>query len=354
MFHPIVSRRTRFFVYLLIWLVIGLAQSLLILFSTGINTGASFTDGMVSAVIFALIAIALWFPVNQLTAGKSNILMGVLNHLGMAIISLTIWIFATRFIVLSVLQDEKPYMLFWEQSIYYRIGAGAFMYAVITLTYYLIILIENISRKNMKEAKLENMLKETELMMLRSQINPHFLFNSLNSISSLTISDATKAREMVIKLSEFMRYALSKKEDRTVTLETELKNLRLYLEIEKVRFGERLVLEEKYDKESLAVRIPNMILQPLYENAIKHGVYESTEAVSIKLEAKRVNGAIEISIVNDFDPDSIPAGGTGTGLNNVRRRLELYYGHRASLQTHKGNNIFTAKLHIPEQADVKK
>ena len=228
------------------------------------------------------------------------------------------------------------------------------MYAVITLTYYLIILIENISRKNMKEAKLENMLKETELMMLRSQINPHFLFNSLNSISSLTISDATKAREMVIKLSEFMRYALSKKEDRTVTLETELKNLRLYLEIEKVRFGERLLLEEKFAKECLAVRIPNMILQPLYENAIKHGVYESTEAVSIKLEAKRVNGAIEISIINDFDPDSIPAGGTGTGLNNVRRRLELYYGHRASLQTQKGNNKFTAKLHIPEQADVKK
>ena len=141
MFHPVISKINRFFVYLLIWLLIGLGQSLLILFSTGLSAGTSFSDGLFSAFIFALLALALWFPVSQLTTDKSNILMVVINHLGIAIITLIIWIFATRFLVLSVIKDEMPYMAFWEQSIYYRIGAGAFMYAVITLTYYLIILL---------------------------------------------------------------------------------------------------------------------------------------------------------------------------------------------------------------------
>ncbi len=339
--------------YWLIWLIIGLGQSVILIYNSDIGLFASFSDGLISALIFALLAIALWFPLNHFETGGNKILSSLINHLSMALISLAIWIILTRLFVTSILQDDGTYREFWNSSIYVRISIGAFIYAVIVLTYYLMISIENISNKNMREAKLESMLKETELMMLRSQINPHFLFNSLNSISSLTISDAGRAREMIIKLSDFMRYALSRKDDRMVTLETELENLRLYLDIEKIRFGEKLMLEEKVCDECMTVRIPNMILQPLYENAIKHGVYESTNKVNIRLSAERTNGAMRISIKNDFDPESIPAGGTGTGLLNVRRRLELYYGERAWLKTVKEGNIFVAELLIPEQADIK-
>ncbi|MEA1886453.1 MAG: histidine kinase [Bacteroidota bacterium] len=353
MVHPFLGKRNRLLVYWLIWLIIGLGQSLLISLSSDISINASFSDGFFSALIFAVIALAFWFPVKQFNARRSGLLMAIVNHLLMAAIALVIWIFLTKFLVISILEDYSAYQSFWRNSIYYRLGAGAFIYAVIILTYYLTISIDNITKKNMREAHLENMLKETELMMLRSQINPHFLFNSLNSISSLTISDTERAREMVIKLSDFMRYALSRKEDRTVSLATELENLRLYLDIEKIRFGERLVLEEKVQKECLTVNIPNMILQPLYENAIKHGVYESSDAVNIKLNAKRINGAIIISISNDYDPESITSGGTGTGLKNVRRRLELYYGNKAWLKTTRDKGMFTAELFIPEQADIK-
>ncbi len=352
MIHPILSKRNRFLVYWLIWLIIGLGQSLLITYSSDIGVPAAFSDGFFSAVIFAIIAVALWFPVNQFKSSINNMRMAVINHLVMAVISLGIWIFLTRFLVLIFLQEKDIYKVFWENSIYYRIGAGAFIYVVVVLTYYLLISMDNIARKEMREAKLENMLKETELMMLRSQINPHFLFNSLNSISSLTISDASRAREMVIKLSDFMRYALSRKDDRTVSLKTELENLRLYLDIEKIRFGERLEIEEDINEECLTVKVPNMILQPLYENAIKHGVYESPDTVNIKLMARRLDDAVTISISNDFDPETIPPGGTGTGLNNVRRRLELYYGNRAWLKTVKEAGVFTAELFIPEQTDL--
>lgn len=353
MIHPIISKRDRFIVYWLIWLIVGLGQSLLIYFSSGTGVTASFIDGFFSAVIFAVLAMALWFPVNYFNTGGSSLRISLFNHLGIAIIVLALWIFITRFLVLAVLQDDTQYLALWKNSIYYRIGAGAFMYAVITLAYYLLISMDNIAKKNIKEAKLENMLKETELMMLRSQINPHFLFNSLNSISSLTVSDAGRAREMVIKLSEFMRYALSQKEDRTVSLETEMGHLRLYLDIEKVRFGERLILEENVSPDCLDFRIPNMILQPLYENAIKHGVYESTGKVSIRLSAEALNDGILIGIRNDYDPASIPAGGTGTGLENIRRRLELYYGRRSWLKIKKDNSIFTAELFIPGKTDTR-
>ena len=350
MVHPILGKRNRLFIYWLIWLLIGLGQSLLITFSSGVSVIAAFSDGIFSALIFGVISVALWFPVNQIKTGSTGYLMAIINHLVMAVFSLGIWAFLTKFLVEAFLEDTLSYRTFWINSVYYRAGAGAFMYTVVVLVYYLMISIENITEKNTREAKLQNMLRETELMMLRSQINPHFLFNSLNSISSLTITDPGRARDMVIKLSDFMRYALSKKEDRTVALRTELENLRLYLDIEKIRFGERLVLEENIGEDCLDFNIPNMILQPLYENAIKHGVYESTGTVGIKLNTRKENGGILITIVNDFDPESIPAGGTGTGLLNVRRRLELYYGNRAWLKTSKEDNIFTAGLYIPEKS----
>jgi two-component system LytT family sensor kinase len=219
---------------------------------------------------------------------------------------------------------------------------------VVTLTYYLIISFDNISKKNINEAKLENMLRETELMMLRSQINPHFLFNSLNSVSSLTVTNPEKAREMVVKLSEFMRYALSRKEEKVVSLEKELLNMRLYMEIEKVRFGDRLILEENVVKDDLNISIPNMILQPLYENAVKHGVYESIESVVITINISKAHGGLLIQIINDYDPENIPVRGTGTGLKNVHRRLDLYYNKQAYLNTMKENGKFTAELFIPK------
>ena len=228
-------------------------------------------------------------------------------------------------------------------------GSGVFIYGLIILTYYLFVSLSNLSEKKAKEAQLESLVKETELKMLRSQINPHFLFNSLNSISSLTITDPEKARDMVVKLSEFMRYALSRKDEQPVTLQSELENLRLYLDIEKVRFGDKLTAEEHIDPACLEVKVPVMLLQPLYENAVKHGVYESTEKVTIKTTVSVSDGHFEIIISNNYDPDAKSVKGTGTGLLNVSRRLELLYGNNAWLKTEKLNNVFTLRIYLPAE-----
>jgi LytS/YehU family sensor histidine kinase len=246
-----------------------------------------------------------------------------------------------------VLPEQNNYQAYWDATLPYRIGTGVFIYGLVILTYYLFVSLTNLSEKNAKEARLESLVKETELKMLRSQINPHFLFNSLNSISSLTITDPEKARIMVIKLSEFMRYALSRKDERPVSLQSELENLRLYLDIEKVRFGDRLTTEENIENDCLDIKMPVMLLQPLYENAVKHGVYESTDSVKILTHTKIVNGYLEITISNNYEPGQSSAKGTGTGLLNVTRRLELFYGNNGYLNTTRENGIYTVKLFIP-------
>jgi LytS/YehU family sensor histidine kinase len=153
---------------------------------------------------------------------------------------------------------------------------------------------------------------------------------------------------MVVKLSEFMRYALSRKDEQPVSLQSELENLRLYLDIEKVRFGDKLTTEENIENDCLDIKIPVMLLQPLYENAVKHGVYESTESVKIITLAKIVNGYLEITISNNYESGQSSVKGTGTGLLNVTRRLELSYGNKSSLKTTRGNGIYTVKIFIPD------
>ena len=334
-------------VWWLVWLFLGLGQSLLFYFAYGSFISISIIDSLVSLLIYSGIALALWYPFRFFNSGQPRVTALISNLLTTGALTVTIWVLLTKFIMTIVLQEQTNYLAYWDKTLAYRVGTGVFIYGLIILTYYLFVSLSNLSEKKAKEAKLESLVRETELKMLRSQINPHFLFNSLNSISSLTITDPEKARDMVVKLSEFMRYALSRKDEQPVTLQNELENLRLYLDIEKVRFGEKLTTEETIEPDCLDFKIPVMLLQPLYENAVKHGVYESTESVRIRTQAKITEGYIQISISNNYDPAPSLKRGTGTGLLNVTRRLELFYGNKASIKTLKENGIYTVNLYIP-------
>jgi two-component system, LytTR family, sensor kinase len=345
--HPVLQNRVRLIVWWLVWIFLGLGQSLLFYFAFGKFAEVIIPDIIVSFTVYSGLALALWYPFRFFNNSYSKPLILITNIVTIGAISVFLWILITKFTVGQIEPAGTNLIPYWTATFPYRIGTGVFIYGLIILTYYLFTSLSNLAEKNAREAKLETLLKETELRMLRSQINPHFLFNTLNSITSLTVTDPEKARSMVIKLSDFMRYALSRKDEQPVTLQSELENLRLYLDIEKVRFGDRLSIEENIDPGSLSASLPVMLLQPLYENAIKHGVYESSEKVTIKTNVKVIDNFIELTISNDFDPDSSPARGTGTGLLNVSRRLELLYGKRTSIKTEKLNNVFTVKIYIP-------
>lgn len=345
--HPVLSNRVRLIVWWLVWFFLGLGQSFLFYYAYGSFAGLSIIDSVLSLLIYSGIALSLWYPFNYFNTSNTKTTTLISNLIASGVITVTLWILITKYIVQMVLPAENNFQAYWDATFPYRVGTGVFIYSLIILTYFLFISLTNLSEKKAKEARLESLVKETELKMLRSQINPHFLFNSLNSISSLTVTDPGKARMMIIKLSDFMRYALSRKDEQLVSLQSELENLSLYLDIEKVRFGDRLRTDEKIDKKCLSLKIPVMLLQPLYENAVKHGVYESTERVRIVTTAEIRDGYLEIAINNNYEPGLTSAKGTGTGLINVLRRLELIYGNKAFLNTSKENNIYAVKLFIP-------
>jgi hypothetical protein len=348
--HPVFTNRVRLIIWWLVWLFITAVQLLLYYYAYGSFTSSAIPDGIISLAIYSGIGLSLWYPFRYFNATSSRNISVIANLVISGAISVTLWVLITKYFVLAILPKVNDYQAYWEATFPYRVGTGVFMYGLIVLAYYLFVSLYNLSEKNAKEARLESLVKETELKMLRSQINPHFLFNSLNSVSSLTITDPEKAREMVIKLSEFMRYALSKKDEQPVSLRSELENLRLYLDIEKVRFGDRLYTEENIEEKCLDIKMPVMILQPLYENAIKHGVYESTECVRIKTKVSCNNGYLEIVISNNYDQAPSSAKGTGTGLINVSRRLDLFYGNNSSVKSTKENGIYTVSLFIPAEA----
>jgi two-component system, LytTR family, sensor kinase len=203
---------------------------------------------------------------------------------------------------------------------------------------------ENRQRRN----DAERLAKEAELFKLRQQLAPHFLFNSLNSISALIGSQPEQARKMIQQLSDFLRGNLRKEEQQWVPLSEELQYLELYLEIEKVRFGHRLSTELDYASECLDYRLPSMLLQPIVENAIKFGLYDTTESVTISIRARLDNNYIRIEVINPFDPEtSRPKKGTGFGLTSIQRRLYLLFARPDLLETRVEENLFITIVRIP-------
>lgn len=345
--HPVLQDRLRLIVWWLVWMFLSLGQSLLFFFVYGNYTRILIPDFLISYITYASFSLFLWYPLSYFNSSISKTLILIANLVVTGAISVVCWFFVAKLLIPVTLADDGLFEGYWATTTIYRIVIQTFLFGLVVLTYYLIVSAINLAEKKTREVSLEGLVRDTELKMLRSQINPHFLFNSLNSVSSLTITDPDKARMMVIKLSEFMRYALSRKDEQPVTLQSELDNLRLYLDIEKVRFGDRLEIEEKIDPGCLRAMLPVMILQPLYENAIKHGVYESTKKVMIRTSVQFVSSFVEIAIINTFDPEATPPKGTGTGLTNVTRRLELLYGNKATIKTEKETDTFSVRIYIP-------
>jgi two-component system, LytTR family, sensor kinase len=200
-----------------------------------------------------------------------------------------------------------------------------------------------------RKADAEKLAKEAELYKLRQQLQPHFLFNSLNSISALAGSQPDLARKMIHQLSEFLRGTLRKEEHQWVTLSDELQHLQLYLEIEKVRFGHRLSTEIVTDQAADAMKLPPMLLQPIVENAIKFGLYDTTESITVHIATAVSNGYLVIEVKNPFDPETSAPKGTGFGLSSVQRRLYLLFARNDLLTTAIQQNLFITTVKIPQQ-----
>lgn len=268
------------------------------------------------------------------------------------IISLAIsavWLVVVRVLLWLLLNDDEVYTPILRQSLFIRYAIAFLMVGCMAMMSLLWYTQQEQKETDARKTEAEKMAKDAELYKLRQQLQPHFLFNSLNSISALTKSHPEKARHMIQQLSDFLRGTLKKDELVWITLKEELEYLELYLNIEKVRFGYRLNTRTMYDEDILQMKLPAMLLQPVVENAIKFGLYDTTGEVIITITAKNVNGLLEVSVQNPFDAEtSQPLQGSGFGLVSIRRRLFLLFARHDLLNTTKENNYFITTVTIPQ------
>ncbi len=269
--------------------------------------------------------------------------------LGCSIILSGVWL-ASCYYILHIYFTDALYLAWVKQSIALRFFFG-FQFLT-AFGFYNLLWQEqqNNNAMHAQQEQIKTLARDAELYKLRQQLQPHFLFNSLNSINALIGSQPQQARKMTVSLSDFLRKTINQEDNELTTLAAELEYCILYLEIEKVRFGHRLAINIDIAEETKGLKIPSLILQPIIENAIKYGLYNTTEAVTISIQAKYYNGKLIISIHNPVDASAgSPNAGSGFGLSGINRRLQLIYGINNLLSIANNNNIFTTTLHIPQQ-----
>lgn len=207
-------------------------------------------------------------------------------------------------------------------------------YIILTwsVLYFIIKYYQLLQDERQKALTAVSMAHQSQLKMLRYQLNPHFLFNTLNAISTLILVNENKvANDMMSKLSRFLRFSLDNEPVKRITFAKELEALKLYLDIEKVRFGERLEVQVSASEEALQAYIPSLLLQPLVENAVKYAIAKSELPGIIQIKAWVAQGNLHITIADNgpqpFDLENIEVRGSGVGLSNIKERLQALYGH---------------------------
>ena len=346
--NPITKNVQYLVLYFTFWLVIAGIQLVVFYFLLDLPVVESIIDSLVFNTVLAIICIAIWPLVNYSSLDRTALVNTLATHLAGASVLIAIVVFISWKALEVLITNNPAYDAFLQDSLLWRAALGAIFYLLVALNFYVLIYNEEFRVRSIAESDLKQSLKDAELNMLKSQLNPHFIFNSLNSISSLTITNPEKAQEMVISLSEFLRYSIKPNQEKMIPLNNELDAINRFIEIEKVRFGERLKVDITCNDECKAKYVPPLIIQPLVENAIKYGVHETTDIGSVAIECACNDNSLEITVKNSYDAQGVPAIKTGIGLKNVSNRLRLLYGSEELVQINKKESLFSVKLILPQ------
>jgi len=344
MSKPILQKYKIALIYAAWWLVWFFDQAL-VLVQIGFDWKSSIIDAGITQLILAIAGYAINSFVHSYQPNRKNSLYVLIWSIALA----ALCVFLQRVVLLDLLAGIPDYKPFLENSLVVR---GAFAWLMIMLIAVLTwswVYVSDQQESEKRKQDSERLAREAELSSLRLQLQPHFLFNSLNSISALVGTHPEQARSMIHQLSDFLRGTLGKDDGQLISLAEELRHLELYLAIEKVRFGHRLTSSIEQDEKSLNMKLPALLLQPIVENAIKFGLYDHVGDVTISVKAKVESEKLIIEVRNPFDPaTSQPRKGTGFGLNSIQRRLYLLYAQNDLLATQIEKTTFITTLKIPQ------
>ena len=352
--HPILADREKLFVYLAAWLVIAILIAALVAIPGDLGWSFALAFAIPASLVYAFICLSAWWLCRVYLLQKTNVLKLLGVYAVSASLSSSLWILLCNAWVWALNQSQIPGFS-GERTVgetRLLFGIGVVLYLLAVAVHYLIIAFEASREAERRTLDMRVLAQEAELRALRAQIDPHFLFNSLNSISALTAQDPAAARSMTILLSDFFRRSLQLGAMELIPLKDELGVIRNFLEIEKIRFGKRLNVAMEIEDTSQHCMVPPLLLQPLVENAIRHGIAHLVDGGTVSLRTRKENGFLTIEVRNPIDPDRPKTLGTGVGMENVRRRLQTLFDSAARMDTSTKNEMFSVEISFPAKDSV--
>ena len=338
------SARRFLITFSIAWLVL-MADHALLLYWFDFPLKAAIIDSVVSNIPLLGVCLLVMNTIRYYLPGREQ----YLNILMMCIVLTILWLLLSKWLLTLSLNSFDIYEELLSRSLIIRFSIGFLVLGIVTMMGINWFAWQEYQKNEERKMDAEKLAKEAELFKLRQQLQPHFLFNSLNSINALIGIRPEEARKMVQQLSDFLRGTIKKEETQWVNLLEEIQYLQLYLDIEKVRFGNRLATIIDISEATQQMKLPALLLQPVVENAIKFGLYDTTGETIIRLETSEKEGELIIKVSNPFDPEtSSPKQGTGFGLKSVQRRLYLLFARNDLLVTEAKDNIFTTIVKIPQ------
>lgn len=344
--HPFLANKSRLGVYLLQWAPLAALLAFLLATMGRLSWPEAIALAAPLILIYQFICLSPWYLCRVMPLSTPvGRLIG--NHTAAAAVAALVWMLIAKGLAFLLSRLFPGLDRRVNPLIPMIFAVGVILYLLAVALYY-VILSSEASRESETRAREARILaQEAELQALKAQINPHFLFNSLHSISALCTVDPTRARDMCIRLSEFLRSTLALGEKREIPLGDELALATSYLGVERIRFGSRLAIAKDISPGCEDCLVPPLILQPLIENAVKHGVGGLVEGGTITLRAERDGDLLRVKVENEFDGGAPAKAGQGIGLRNVQGRLQARYGETARFYTNAQADVFSVEIVVP-------
>jgi signal transduction histidine kinase len=345
--HPILADRQRLQLHLIAWGLGGLLFGALI----RAMTGADWIDAIVFALPLALLAapisLSAWYVCRATPVSRASPARVAVTALVAALFTASIWASIGRLWWTLLGRGGFGIGQIAAPGLFpVLVGVGALAYLVAITVQYVVQAFEESAAASRKALESQVAQRDAELRALRAQVDPHFLFNSLNSVAGLIGPDPAKARLMCQMLGEFLRDSLRLGSAARIPLAREAALAEQYLRVEQIRFGARLDVTMALDPDAARVAVPPLILQPLVENAVRHGIGTRLDGGTVRVETRRVGTRALITVANPRDPDVVRRG-TGFGLEIVRGRLQQMFGDRASLSIDAGSDAYRVLVTLP-------
>lgn len=345
--HPIIGNRGRLLAYLLVWVTFGALLSGVIAVTGEAELRWAAIFAIPLAVLMGLQCLPCWFLVRGMAPEEVPAWRLMSTWLGASFVLLSLWLAAaTLWLRILAYANLRPTV---DPGTLYPllVFAGCLGILLAVLALYSAAASERSRDAERRALELRALAREAEMSFLRRQLDPHFLFNSLNSVAALTGSDPAAARRMCLLIADFFRKSLKFGAQQTIALADELTLVETFMAIEEVRFGQRLRRHVEVTPEALTMSVPALLLQPLVENAVHHGVAHLIDGGDIIVKAKLRGNLLDIVVENSCDPDRPVSRSTGLGLANVRGRVESMYGIRARMDVETGAERFRVLLALP-------